>query len=277
MRKYIYALLLPFLSFSALSAPLVWQAQKGDVNFYFLGSIHAGKKTFYPLPSEFMEHWSSANALIVEANILSSTEVKPDLSGPTTKQQLTPKQQEQLKVISDTLSLPYSHLLTMPPWLSAINLQMALTNQLGLDPQQGVDYQLLLKAQHDKLPIKELEGVEQQFALLANLPEHGTPMLQETVTNWEQLKQDMTDLITAWQTGDQTKLNQLFTNSQFDDQSDEQLIFGRNKQWAHLLSDPKQYPAGNYLVVVGAFHLLGDKGVPALLAEEGFIIKRVSE
>ncbi|HIF9439772.1 TPA: TraB/GumN family protein, partial [Photobacterium damselae] len=112
---------------------------------------------------------------------------------------------------------------------------------------------------------------------LANLPEHGTPMLQETVTNWEQLKQDMADLITAWQTGDQTKLNQLFTNSQFDDQSDEQLIFGRNKQWAHILSDPQQYPAGNYLVVVGAFHLLGDKGVPALLAEEGFIVKRVSE
>ncbi|MDP2544126.1 hypothetical protein Q8W13_08635 [Photobacterium damselae subsp. piscicida] len=46
MRKYIYALLLPFLSFSALSAPLVWQAQKGDVNFYFLGSIHAGRKPF---------------------------------------------------------------------------------------------------------------------------------------------------------------------------------------------------------------------------------------
>jgi uncharacterized protein YbaP (TraB family) len=56
----------------------------------------------------------------------------------------------------------------------------------------------------------------------------------------------------------------------------EVLVSGRNRRWAETIStwlDDER----NYLIVVGALHLVGDQGVPALLEKRGFGIHQLSE
>ena len=54
------------------------------------------------------------------------------------------------------------------------------------------------------------------------------------------------------------------------------LITSRNRRWANEIAtwlDDER----DYLVIVGALHLVGDEGVPSLLADKGIGIHQLSE
>jgi uncharacterized protein YbaP (TraB family) len=57
------------------------------------------------------------------------------------------------------------------------------------------------------------------------------------------------------------------------DAIDDQLVFARNRSWIPKLE--QLFQQDDVLVVVGADHLLGAKGVPALLAQHGYHVRRL--
>jgi uncharacterized protein len=57
------------------------------------------------------------------------------------------------------------------------------------------------------------------------------------------------------------------------DSIDEQMVYARNSDWIPKLE--KLFAKGDVFVAVGADHLIGDKGVVALLQKRGFTVKRV--
>lgn len=57
------------------------------------------------------------------------------------------------------------------------------------------------------------------------------------------------------------------------DSIDEQMVYARNASWIPKLE--KLFAQGDVFVAVGADHLIGDRGVVALLAKRGFTVKRV--
>lgn len=270
--------MLLFVSKTVLSAPIVWKMHDANRQFYVLGSIHAGNNSLYPLPDIFLNQWDNADALIVEANILRpSSALNAPHAPPFTQQRLTLEQQHQLDRIAKTLSLPTPYLLNQPPWLTAMMLQLALANKLNLTPEQGIDYVLLKKAHHQQLPIKQLESLEYQINLLKNLPNNGTDMLLETLSQWHDAEQSLHCLVTAWKHGDSDKLTALFKETQHDAATNETLIFARNKHWVTTLSQSPAYKTGHFLVVVGVFHLIGEQGLPALMQQAGFTVERITE
>ncbi|MDX1304292.1 TraB/GumN family protein [Photobacterium sp.] len=270
-------LILPFFSNSALAEPIVWLAKDAQRQFVILGSIHAGTDTMYPLPKAFLQQWQSADGLIVEANILNPPPMDIETSGPTSHSQLTTEEMQKLTDIANQLNLPYRALSDNPPWLTVVSLQMALANHMGLNTEQGIDYILLKRADNQGLPIFELESIEQQLTLLQDLPDHGKEMLVSTINEWEQMRGELSCLIEAWQTGDSQQLIQLFEESHYSDETDNRLIFNRNKHWADTLANDKQYQQGHYMVVVGAFHLFGEQGLPNLLKQRGFTVTRLTQ
>ena len=54
---------------------------------------------------------------------------------------------------------------------------------------------------------------------------------------------------------------------------DDQMVYARNASWIPKLE--KLFEQGDVFVAVGADHLIGDRGVVALLAKRGFTVKRV--
>ena len=270
--------LLPFISHHAFAEPIVWKIYDTQRQFYVLGSIHAGEKDMFPLPKAFLTQWKDADALIVEANILTqSTSTIEQYQPPLTQEKLNSEQLQTLQTITTSLQLPYEHLIAQPPWLTATYLQLALAKQQNLSTDQGIDYVLLKRAQQQDLPIKAFETVEHQLNLLQNLPENGTNMLLETINNWQQTEQALKCLVNVWKQGDSQKFAELFNDTQFDPETNDALIFSRNRQWAKILSESKDYQSGRFMVVVGAFHLIGEQGLPALMEKEGFTVERITK
>jgi len=270
-------LLLPFVANSALAEPMVWLAKDSQRQFVLLGSIHVGEQDFYPLPQVFLDYWPQADGLVVEANILQPSDVTIDRNIPTNANRLNNQDKEVLADIAKEVGLPYQSLIHSPPWLAAINLQMAMASQAGLDQKQGIDVVLLQRAQKQKLPILELESIKQQLALMENLPDHGEDILLSTIRDWNKMKSQLSCLISAWKAGDHQHLLSLFEDSQYSEITDEKIIFERNRNWAQQLTHKASYQQGTYLVVVGALHLFGEQGLPALLEKQGFTVKQLTE
>ncbi|MGF1687155.1 TraB/GumN family protein [Photobacterium japonica] len=278
--KKIFAhafVLLPFFSAHAAAEPMVWLAEKGDRNFTFLGAIHVGSADFYPLPSAFLQRWQQADALVVEADILQPFTPTLDPTIPATQRLLSSAEQHNLSTLANKLSLPSEPLLQSPPWLSAITLQMTMATQAGLSADKGIDVTLLKRAKAQKLPVMELESLAQQIRLLETLDDHGKDLLLSTINEWDDMQSQLNCLLAAWKAGDEQQLLELVDDSQYDAHTDDVLIKKRNHDWATQLTHAPAYQHGNFVVVVGAMHLFGKQGVPALLAQQGFDVSLLTQ
>lgn len=63
-------------------------------------------------------------------------------------------------------------------------LQATRAQKLGLRPDYGIDYQLLMAARESNIAVMELEGADSQIALLRDLPDGGMALLEDTLTHW---------------------------------------------------------------------------------------------
>lgn len=278
MNRWLVSLLLPLVSFFSVSAPLAWQAEKAGLSYTILGSIHAGKQSFYPLPSPITKAFKNSQGLIVEADIQQPFNLDLGSSYKTTQHYLSQTQTKQLIEITNELALPYDALIQAPPWMTAVTLQMGQATNAGLTPQLGIDNHFLTKAHQQNLPVYELEGMETQIQLLKSLKNDGYELLKPTIEEWEAANSEMQCLVESWFYGDIKQLEMILASSQLGDEFNEALLIKRNKEWSQILGDNEfQLKNGHYFAVVGALHLVGDNNVLDLLTQQGFTIKALTQ
>ena len=77
-------------------------------------------------------------------------------------------------------------------------------------------------------------------------------------------------MLAAWRAGDEAGLEQRLEDD-FDGYPElaEELVYERNDRWAEQVAEMLEGD-DDVLVVVGAEHLVGDRGLPALLEKRGF-------
>jgi len=156
------------------------------------------------------------------------------------------------------------------PWFIATTLlQLELTRR-GFSPDLGVEQTIAARAIADGKPIHGLETAEQQFAILSNLP---LPLqkrfLVMTLEDSENLDEQLDELLSAWQSGDSDSLARLLSR-EYEDFPElyRPLTEDRNRAWVDSLIDLLDDP-DDYLVVVGALHLVGKNSVVELLEQRG--------
>lgn len=265
----IFCLLFPSLSFAT---PQIWQATKGELTFTIMGSIHAGKQSFYPLPPLIDKRLHRADALIVEVDLINDIDITLPDSRPT-RTLITDTQKKALDIIAQEINVPLPSLLNMPPWQTALSLQIAQTTLAQLDSDFGVDLYFLRQSHHSNIPVISLETVQQQLELLTHAGQDGITFLSETLTDWALAKEVTPCLIQAWEQGDGQKLTAIVTAQNRNNNGfTEKLLADRNHQWLAILTNFQRVPAGDYVVVVGALHLYGQQGLLNLLKENGFSV-----
>ncbi|MDM3649979.1 TraB/GumN family protein, partial [Proteus mirabilis] len=57
---------------------------------------------------------------------------------------------------------------------------------LGLQPQHGIDYQVIQQANKQRKKIIELEVIEHQVALLLDFQQDGAQLLEDTLKKWHE-------------------------------------------------------------------------------------------
>ncbi|WP_413110669.1 TraB/GumN family protein [Thaumasiovibrio sp. DFM-14] len=276
LAQFTTALLFSLFSVSISAAPLVWTASQGQSHYTLIGSVHMGDSGMSSFEDMLSHYVKEADGVIVEANILQpASPLSATAIATTTRDNLTTQQQATLRSIANQLKLPFRHLMNAPPWLTALQLQLHQAQQAGLRPEWGIDIQVLQSAHAQAVPIIELEGIEQQMALLSQLPENGLPLLLHTLEEWQPMQEMVRCMSDAWQAGDLAAFERLLDDSRIDNDTDNALIYQRNRHWSEQLKG--HIAPGHYLVVVGMLHMVGPQGLPSLLKQHGFTVEQASQ
>ena len=80
-------------------------------------------------------------------------------------------------------------------------------------------------------------------------------------------------MLTVYKKQQITALEEMFSDKQFnlDEKNQDILLDKRNIDWVQQLN--KILPATNIFIAVGAGHLVGEKGLIALLRKEGYTLR----
>ncbi|KFK97544.1 MULTISPECIES: TraB/GumN family protein [unclassified Serratia (in: enterobacteria)] len=234
----------------------------GNRQLHLVGSIHMGTVNMSPLPARLIARLQQADALIVEADITSSSSP----FGQTTEQErleqrLSAEEFCRLQTLCLELGTDVTPLSTLPGWQVALMLQARQAQQLGLRAEYGIDYQLLQAAKAQQKPVIELEGAEEQLGMLEQLPEGGMALLHDTLEHWH-TNARLLQTMMSWWLDTKPNATQETLPSTFCAELYDVLMHRRNRHWQQKL---EALPPGNYVVAVGALHLYGEDNLPAML------------
>lgn len=251
---------------SMTGTPYGWPALDitlpGKRTLHLVGSIHMGIRDMSPLPARLLKKVCQADALVVEADISHYDALFDNLATyPPLAERLTREQYARLTERTAKMGISLAALDKQPLWQVAMSLQATQAQTLGLRPDYGIDYQLLIAAYQHNIPVIELEGAQQQLALLEALPDNGLGLLQDTLIHWHTNAHLLQMMISGW-LAEQPTRKPITLPSTFSPALYDTLMCQRNLAWCEKL---QTLPAGHYVVAVGALHLYGEGNLPEML------------
>jgi uncharacterized protein YbaP (TraB family) len=264
----------------------LWTVEGEHNTVYLLGSIHVLRAGDEGLPPVAEDAYDDAEQLVMEIDLDDVVAGDPvELLGAMQRMALLPEGESLRGVLGadyDAINerareagLDLALLDRFAPWFVAVTLLQLELAKRGFSPELGVEQMLAARAVADGKPIQGLETAEQQFAVLAGLP---MPMqkrfLVMTLEDAAGLDAEIDELMRAWREGDSEALARLLSE-EFDEFPElyKPLTEDRNRAWlgqlVGLLDD-----RDDYLVVVGALHLVGRNSVVDLLRQRGYEVQQ---
>ncbi len=248
---------------------------------YLLGSVHVLKPSESELPPEVLDAYARAHALVMEIRLddLSVVELlKLTLQlgtlprGATLAAALGPTLYASFAAHAKPLGLDPQNLSRVEPWLAALTIEQLALAKAGFDVDSGADIQLARRAEADRKPIIGLETAEDQLGLFARLTAaQQRQFMQYTLQDTDDAPREVEGLVAAWRSGDLVALEAALHEG-IDEFPElyRALTTDRNRRWlAEIL--PLLRENQDYLIVVGALHLVGPDGLIALLERHGYV------
>jgi len=266
---------------AAPPAPLLYEiaSADGSVEGWMVGTIHALPAFVrWRTPAIDMAA-SSADLLVVEiaqlgdgagiARTFASLASTPGL--PPLAERLPEELRPRLAALLLRGDFEPEDFAATETWAAALTL--ARVDAAG-DPANGVDRALI--AEFEDRRVRELEGAGAQLAIFDRLPEaQQRAMLAAVVRDSVAAAKDPERLQRAWLAGDARTIEASTREGVLADPGvREALLVARNRRWAAALR-PLLAEAPRPLIAVGAAHLVGPDGVPALLEAQGYRVRRV--
>jgi uncharacterized protein len=287
MRPLIFAAVLA--AGNAAAQPLfLWQAEKDSAVVWLLGSVHVGSEDFYPLDPRIEAAFAEADTVACEIDLSDPAKAAQASllamqrgsypAGETLRDHVSAETWQALTTYLAAQDLPVSMFERFKPSLASVMLAMAEMQKAGLDPDQGIDRHFLDRAHADSIPVVDLETVQQQVDVLfgqdAGVEEL---ILEESLAqSGEEMARTLADMLAAWRAGDTEAISTLIAEQWLDDPRlldfHEAILERRNRLMAQTIDGRAGRGRATWFVVVGAAHLVGEEGVPALLAKAGWTV-----
>ncbi len=263
----------------------LWAVKGAHNTLYLMGSVHVLKPADSELPVAVLEAYRHAGALVMEVDL--NQQDSAAVGEQTLRQASLPQGQTLAGVLGpDAYAKFVAHaqpagldpelLSRFQPWFAAMTLLRLEYVRLGYDFESGVESQLLRDANADHKPIIALETMAEQLGMFSHLsPEQQRRLLLYVMDDVDETPQMLDDIVAAWRRGDAAALNALLAKG-FDEFPElyGPLTSDRNHRWmrvlTRLLTDRQ-----DYLVVVGALHLVGKDGVIELLRRRGYRVEQL--
>lgn len=263
----------------------IWRIQTDNNRVYLLGSVHLLKKEDYPLPEVMEKALEDSRKLVVEVKL-------DELEDPSTQQMilskgLNPEKQSLRQIVSsETYELARKQTQAMgleiekfdlfKPWLLALTLTTLEMQRLGFDPRNGIDKYFFDKARKENKDVLNLETAEYQIDRFNGMSSKmQETFLLQTLKEIDTIGKEFAEIVDAWKAGDTKALEATLLESFTEfPEAYQQLVLERNSNWLpQIESFLKQ--RGNYLIVVGAGHLVGKDGLIASLKAKGYSVEQL--
>jgi uncharacterized protein YbaP (TraB family) len=280
---------LPAAAREQVSTPALWRALRpnGGEAFYLIGSVHLGRSSMLRFPPAIDDAYRRSSELVLE---IGADELRPEVTATLAARygRLEPPRTLNDLVSRDTIAAlarylaPHgekpSRYLQMQPWFIAEQIEAREAARFGLDAAYGVDRHFASRAASSKRVVG-LETAESQMQVLAWLPRATQEeLLRDTIEHAHDAQDGSEGIARAWARGDDAEVERIVYRSMHQSPRlatyYERMLFGRNETMAQRLASLARDGKLRF-VVVGAGHMVGERGVPALLRDYGFRVERI--
>jgi uncharacterized protein len=257
----------------------LWELHGKHNTVYILGSIHVLRPSDYPLAPAVLNAYGNANSILMEVNLAEidlqrmQTELLASArlpEGKTLQGIMGDARYQRAQVLAREVGIDLGIFDAFAPWFAAEAISQLQLQQLGFQPQSGVEMFFLERARTDGKSVAGLETVHDQIALFNALSmDEQADYLVSSLEEAHDLPKEVGAMVHAWANGDtQWFADELKSEIGRDPVLYDSVLVARNRKWVPkieaLLNDDK-----NYLVIVGTAHLVGQGSVIALLKKDG--------
>jgi uncharacterized protein len=266
------------------SKATLWKVRGDHNSVYLLGSIHVLSKQAYPLKPALERAFDDADQVVFEIDLsrfdrksfskeFSRTAFYPP--GQSLSSKLTPQTIELLNSVLPGYGLSLKGVEHLRPWFLAEALGSRTLERAGFTDQFGIDLYFYHKAKAAGKPVLGLETLRDQAEIFDRFDDRQNEQyLLSTLSGLPEYVEMIRQLVNAWKDGDVRLLDRLLNqDKQADPITHETLFSRRNSKWMPEI-ERFAHGDGNYLVIVGAGHLVGD-GVVAQLRRAGFSVQQL--
>lgn len=270
----------------AAERSVVWSVRGEHNTVYLFGSIHVLRPGDAGLPPAAEAAYDDAEQLVMEIDMDDPAVADPvamaaqmqrfaQLPAGRSLESVLGSDYSAVAARLEDAGLDIAAFDRFAPWFVGMLVLQLEVAKRGFDPAHGIEQQVTDRAVADRKPILGLETPADQFAVLAGLtlPEQKRFLLM-TLEETGSADARLDELLTAWRTGDTATLARVLSE-EFEEFPElyRPLTEDRNRAWVEQLTDLLD-DRDDYLVVVGALHLVGRNSVVDLLRQRGY---RVSQ
>jgi uncharacterized protein YbaP (TraB family) len=271
---------------SSNGAGLVYQVEGPNGRFYLAGSMHLLHAERASVPAPLERAYRNSASIVMEidtddgdaqdagARLLEAAQLAPDTS---LQALLGEARWNTVRTALAEAGFDAERASRFEPWGLALLLTQAGFARQGYTSAAGVEQQWTERARRDGKPISGLETAAMQIALLDGLDMNvQRQMLDLTLEEVQEMPQMLDELEDAWRAGDLQRLEALLLEGYRQmPELYTALLVERNRRW---VSQIRAWPTTSppRLVLVGALHLVGEQGLPALLQRAGYTVERLT-
>ncbi len=268
---------------SARAEPALWEVTGGESTVWLFGSVHLLPEGGFTVGGELADALDEAERVCLEIDTGAEDEMAT--SAATLARAVDPEGRDlfellgsdadEVRVAAEDAGVPLEALAMFEPWFAGLTVSVMALQAHGYDAQHGVEQIIQAEARDAGVPTCGLETLDGQLGLLDGLPDTlQKEILMQAIEEAGSIETLIEPMLDAWRSGDESGLEQSLEDD-FEGYPElaEALIYRRNERWAGQVSKMLEDDE-DVLVVVGAMHLVGDRGLPALLAGRGYRVAR---
>ncbi|WP_068076677.1 TraB/GumN family protein [Novosphingobium lentum] len=249
---------------------------------WLMGTVHALPDKTVWLRPEIAKGLGAADRLVLEIGepldqhvagiALARLAYTPGMPPPS--ERIDPAHKAELLDVYRRLGVSDDNFTNEENWAVALQLAAIAGEKDGQEPGNGVEPALRKLA--GKKPVVGMETIDSQFGIFDALPPRQQQVLLEQVAVEAASKDDEDrDMLKLWLKGDEDGIARESQRGFLADPGlHAALLSGRNHDWARQI-DAMLRSGARPFVAVGAAHVAGNDGLPALLAERGWTVRRI--
>jgi len=265
-----------------------WRVARADGaggSVHLLGSLHLGREDF-PFDPAITTALAGDEQLVLEVapDELTPAAMQPLIrergrlpAGRSLADELSPDTLAALEKRLAELGWPEEPWLHVKPWVVSLALAGDALSDSGFAPEHGVERSLSQSPAAGGKPVRGIETAREQIERLDALPPATQELLLRDLLRERHGRSSAARLQEAWQRGDLRTIERVIYEPLRGDDSAaffEAIYWSRSRTMAEQIAGLVD-GGGASFVAVGAGHVVGSRGVPALLLARGYRVERI--